>query len=101
MLWRAINLSLLLGGILYLPTLMLHCIDFWFLPPGQGFLNSDARPMPESEVLSQFLLTLATAPLMYLAISTFIFALQLPFLTWQWWWRGAPMWDGRAGDGSP
>lgn len=80
MLWRAINLSLLLGGIVYLPTLILHFVDFWFFPPGEGFLNSDVRAMPESEVLSEFLVTLMSAPLRHLAVSMFIFALQLPFL---------------------
>jgi ABC-type microcin C transport system permease subunit YejB len=79
--WRAINRSLLAGGVLLLLIFAFGSYELWFVPPGEGYLNSEGNgPYSEAEKIRDFTKSVILLPVKHAILAGLIFALHVPFL---------------------
>jgi len=79
--WRAINRSLLVGGVLLLLVFAFGSYELWLVPPGEGYLNSEGSgPYSEAEKMRDFLESVIFLPAKYLLLAGVIFVAHVPFL---------------------
>lgn len=79
--WQAIDRSLLIGGLLLLLIFAFGSYELWFVPPGEGYLNSEGSgPYSDAEKTRDFIQSIILLPVKHAAISAVIFVFHVPFL---------------------